>query len=322
MADMLDMTSQNVPGVPSAPYETVDETVFPLQADRCVPLTSIEAPRLNCTFQAQFCEFSNIAFLSQRPKIEFYEEFYAGTFHENLEQRLSRLQEKTLRRFAMIADVIDTYQIDLPAQPRMLDVGCGAGIFGKEFRSRFGGSVYGVEPDDNASAIAGRNGVTVLGRYLGDVAEETQAFDVITMIHVLEHMLYPKKELLEIRELIKPDGKIIIQVPDLDAVLSLGLHHVFQYTPRAAMLLLREVGLKAVGLISTQWPDRRGNPRHRKNLSIVATLDSDTTLPEVPLPPAKSLEQIRKQHVYWRRFGKKSRIMRRLDRLASRFRRP
>lgn len=41
-------------------------------------------------------------------------------------------------------------------------------------------------------------------------------FDVITVIHVLEHILDPRKFLIELNNIMKPDGVAIIQVPNIN----------------------------------------------------------------------------------------------------------
>ncbi len=95
----------------------------------------------------------------------------------------------------------------------MLDIGCGVGDF-LHFAEQKGWSCTGVEPSDDAKTIA-RN------RIKADIinSEDLNAlpdasFDLITMWHVLEHVDDLRWQVEQLQRLIKPDGRIVIAVPN------------------------------------------------------------------------------------------------------------
>jgi len=90
----------------------------------------------------------------------------------------------------------------------VLDVGCWTGEFVSSLPDSF--ATHGVEPSDWARAQAAKNGVSVLGASLADVAEQGVTFDAITIIDVLEHATAPLEELSAARRLLSPEGVIII----------------------------------------------------------------------------------------------------------------
>lgn len=300
----------------SVPLEIVDETVFPLNSETCVPLCDIVAPEVDRPLSAQYCNVSNIAFVSPRPTADFYQQFYGGGFHKDIEERTEFVTKKSKFRFQLICETLERYGIELPESPDTFDLGCGTGIFASVFRERFGGRTFGVEPDQSVADGARKTGTTIVGQYIDDVLAEQKQYQIVTMIHVLEHMQHPMRELDKIKRVMTPDGLLIIQVPDLDAAISLNLAHIFQYTPRALSLLLQNQGFKVVAGMSSQWPKTTGHPMHRKNITVVAA-HADSGLAAIDTPAAKPVGQILAQHTHWASFGQRSLLRRGIDRVRS-----
>lgn len=106
----------------------------------------------------------------------------------------------------------------LPKQPkgRLLDVGCGNGDF-LEFAGRAGWQAEGVEPDPKAVETARMRGLTVHWGGVETLSHEQEAFDGITMNHVIEHVHHPRATLEACYRLLKPNGWLWIETPNLDA---------------------------------------------------------------------------------------------------------
>lgn len=100
---------------------------------------------------------------------------------------------------------------------KMLDVGCGAGVFLRLMRDR-GWSVHGVEINDYAVQRAREKGLDVLCGSLNQANLPTDSFDYIRASHSLEHMTQPHEVLHEICRLLKADGKLLIAVPNYDSL--------------------------------------------------------------------------------------------------------
>ncbi|KIX20529.1 methyltransferase [Flavobacterium sp. 316] len=92
----------------------------------------------------------------------------------------------------------------------VLDIGAGTGDFLTEAKNK-GWNVTGIEPNAKAKQIAISKGVT-----FSETLEvlESHSFDVITMWHVLEHVPDLEFQLSELKRLLKPNGTIIIAVPN------------------------------------------------------------------------------------------------------------
>lgn len=98
----------------------------------------------------------------------------------------------------------------------ILDIGCATGEFLDAFQKR-GWKAYGVEPDLDAARYASSHyGLNV---YPEDQIEkfENESFDIVTMWHVLEHVSDFHQRIKEIKRILKPEGIIVIAVPNPDS---------------------------------------------------------------------------------------------------------
>ena len=116
----------------------------------------------------------------------------------------------------------------------LLDVGCGDGLFLKVARDA-GWSIEGVEFSPEGARRASQR----LGRpvAVGDLARERLLmgpFDVMTLWHVLEHLVEPAAMLDAARLRLRPGGLLVIAVPNLD---NLPLQLAYRLARRRPMPL-------------------------------------------------------------------------------------
>lgn len=107
---------------------------------------------------------------------------------------------------------------EMPEKGRLLDVGCGTGEFIEEM-ARAGWQVRGLERDPKAAAFAVEKlKLNVVCGTLENMPAAAESFDVVTMWHVLEHLYHPHKALIQIRDILKPDGLLVIAVPNANSL--------------------------------------------------------------------------------------------------------
>lgn len=97
-----------------------------------------------------------------------------------------------------------------PNKGKLLDIGAGTGDFLALAKSN-GWHITGIEPSDRAKTIAVKKGVEFVE---STDSLQAESFDVITMWHVLEHVPNLEKQIKELKRLLKPDGTIIVAVPN------------------------------------------------------------------------------------------------------------
>jgi 2-polyprenyl-3-methyl-5-hydroxy-6-metoxy-1,4-benzoquinol methylase len=100
-----------------------------------------------------------------------------------------------------------------PAKGILLDIGAGTGDF-LAVAKQNGWQTIGIEPNDKAKKIAKNKGVELIQatNLLDD-----HSIDVITMWHVLEHVPNVENQIKELKRLLKPNGSIIIAVPNFNS---------------------------------------------------------------------------------------------------------
>jgi 2-polyprenyl-3-methyl-5-hydroxy-6-metoxy-1,4-benzoquinol methylase len=139
---------------------------------------------------------------------------------------------------------------------RLLDVGCGSGSFLYYMREH-GWQVSGQEISQSAADYARRE--LGLDIHLGEL-EHTDipgdTYDVVTLWNVLEHLHDPAGSLARVKELMQPDGLLVIAVPNLkswDAQLFgptwVGYdvpRHLYTFSTATLEALLRKAGFGIV----------------------------------------------------------------------------
>jgi SAM-dependent methyltransferase len=96
---------------------------------------------------------------------------------------------------------------------RLLDAGCGAGEQLAMMRSA-GWRVQGLDVDPAAVRAARSRGFEVFEGDLRAAPFADRAFDAITMIHVVEHLVRPHEHVAAARRLLAPGGRLVIVTPN------------------------------------------------------------------------------------------------------------
>ena len=151
----------------------------------------------------------------------------------------------------------------LPRSGALLDVGCGNGNFFKAFTpARPQWSLDGLEWDNKHEAD-NRKLPAFRKLHLGSLEAVDQAYNLISIIHCLEHVPNPAKLLKEARALLAPDGILLIQVPDCSTnpfYLSVA-DHCSHFSVESLAALVQSCGFDLV---------QAGNSWVSKEVSIIA----------------------------------------------------
>lgn len=111
---------------------------------------------------------------------------------------------------------------------KLLDIGCSYGGFLFEMK-KLGWQVKGIELNKKAAEWGKINfGLEILYTDI-DHFKTNEKFDVITMRMVLEHVYSPKEVLEKVKSLLKPNGTLIIIIPNFDGF-EVKLYGKYAYT--------------------------------------------------------------------------------------------
>lgn len=96
--------------------------------------------------------------------------------------------------------------------PRLLDVGTGLGAM-LEVATEMGFEAEGIDLNKKLAEKARERGLKVQCMAV-ESFDETEAFDVITMLDFIEHVWEPMKVLKSVQHMLKPGGFIVVYTPN------------------------------------------------------------------------------------------------------------
>ena len=128
------------------------------------------------------------------------------------------------------------------AGKRVVDVGCGGGIF-TEALARLGADVVGIDLSQKGLGVARlhqyESGTTIDYRHVSAEAlalEMPAAFDVVTCLELLEHVPQPASTVAACAQLAKPGGHVVFSTlnrnPKSYVQAILGAEYVLKLLPR------------------------------------------------------------------------------------------
>lgn len=139
------------------------------------------------------------------------------------------------------------------ANGKLLDVGCGNGEY-LSFAQSCGWDVKGVEPDREAVETMRAAGLDVTCSTAEHLPFPAEEFDVVRSWHSLEHTYSPITALSEIKRVLKPDGHLLLSVPNYGCYQSRNLgkywppleipRHLHHFTDRSLNAALEKTGLR------------------------------------------------------------------------------
>ena len=193
--------------------------------------------------------------------------------------------------------VFDTKSTALPITSetgRMLEIGCASGSF-LHFMAQSGWQVEGIEFSDDAANAARKLGYPVETGAVETVEKPSSCYDLIVGWMVLEHLHDPVGSLEKMATWAKPNGKLVVSVPNIGAKTSRffgsywhDLHlpnHLYHYDPKSILQVmdaggwrvtkihhhrtifnlvastgywLRDHGIQRVGEVLIEFPERGG----------------------------------------------------------------
>ena len=240
------------------------------------------------------CNVCDLIFLNPRPSAQSLGQHYPGdyyaysaapvrasaTFKQRVRQFLRRHRGlfSALQRTPLASRLHDPITRVLGWMPpgRVLDVGCGSGEALNELAD-LGWDTWGVEIDPQATARAAQCGHRVWTGSLEDCDVPEGSVDVVRMVHVLEHVPSPTETLTAIHRVLRPGGRLIIEVPNIAHVLSAAFRdhswsvdlprHFYHFSPDTLHKVVQQVGLQV------QRVETIANPRYLIQSIRLALMD-------------------------------------------------
>lgn len=227
------------------------------------------------------CKSCQLVFAAPRPTPTQLDEFYSSDYFQKDHQMhygysdYRTLGEINARR--MWDNLKEYAPIIFSGPHKVLDVGCATGGFLDEAK-KDGWDCTGVELSQHAVDIARDEfGLNVLRDDIMSSQLQT-GFGLITMWHVLEHMIEPLAALSRARELLVSGGFLLIELPNWD---SLGRvirktkwselrppEHINYFTPPSLQHAVQKAGFAVVSC-STHYPSMMDKAKVKQKTQLL-----------------------------------------------------
>jgi len=176
-----------------------------------------ERDRDGWPLRTTICRACGLVWSNPRPSAEDVRQYYSKEYRLEYKGRatpslrhVARSGRGALNRYRVLAPF-------LKPGARVLDAGSGGGEVVYILR-RKGFDASGLEPDQQYAQHARDTlGVPIQTGFVQDVVYPSQSFDAITMFHALEHVEDPVGILSMLKCWLKPDGFLLVEVPNVEA---------------------------------------------------------------------------------------------------------
>jgi len=140
-------------------------------------------------------------------------------------------------RIASFYNALKANKANLPKPgAKVLDIGTAGGAY-LEAATKFGYEAWGMEPSQMLVAEGKKRGLKIEQGTIDSHKFQPGTFDLVSLWDVLEHVVDAKACLRECRRLLKPDGVLLLNYPDIGTgmakaagkkfwwILSVHIHH-------------------------------------------------------------------------------------------------
>ncbi|HDZ62760.1 MAG TPA: methyltransferase domain-containing protein [Nitrospirae bacterium] len=206
------------------------------------------------------CSECGFGFADDIPDQSVFDEYYKQMSKYEKEYMGGQVSESTLSTYREIVKTVSTVLTD--KQARILDVGCATGALLAEFKKSGYQNVTGLDPSSSCASTAQKlYGIRVLNCAVSELSEFETAFDFLILNDVLEHIRNLNSSLQLMRGLLKPNGMIWIEVPDVSlfsqyisaAFQQFSVEHINFFSPTSLANLIQQNGFETVGI----WQNAR-----------------------------------------------------------------
>jgi len=208
-----------------------------------------------------FCKKCGMIFLNPRPTASEMDRFYRidyRRFYESIDIPTVEYIESGpyMARASFVIGVVSE-TIPLLFQGEILDIGCAEGTLLRMLGEKYPASIRsGFEPNREFSQFAANySGVSVhclsFEEFFSGTRGNSRRYELITLTHVLEHLLHPIDALEHIRELLSSNGCFYVEVPNVVDERSKGIRHIhlghtLSFTPSTLRYALDKAGFEIV----------------------------------------------------------------------------
>ena len=207
----------------------------------------------------RICKKCSFVFQSPRMSQERLDQFYIREYRQLYQGDAGPVQKDLAAQSARAANLLAFLRShEVTRLSRHLDIGASAGLLLQAVRSGYGCESVGVEPGLAYRESSQKAGLKVYPR-LEDLPREGEScFDLVSLVHVLEHMPDPVGVLAHLRQdWLAAGGWLLVEVPDLYCHDCFEVAHLVSFSQHTLAQVLHKAGYRLLAL------RKHGQPRSR-----------------------------------------------------------
>ncbi len=197
------------------------------------------------------CRRCGLVWTDPRPTEAEVKKFYAQDYRVQYKGAYQPKLKHVYRAGRVALDRFESLREFLQPGYTVLDVGAGGGELVFLLR-HLGWDARGLEPNEGYAHYARTElGLPMEIGFFKELESGLERFDVVTLYHVLEHLEDPLGTIVKLRRVIKPDGHLVIEVPNVEATCQAPGHrfhfaHLYNFNPATLEALARKAGYEVL----------------------------------------------------------------------------
>ena len=204
---------------------------------------------------------SNCGLVYQTPRMttseleDFYQDEYRIAYQgkEGPSEKDLRVQKARAKNLVKFLNELGIENVD-----RYADIGSSSGLLMEEVQNSFNCLVVGIEPGEAYREYAHGRGLKVYEDLNQVNSADGKRFDLVSMIHVLEHISDPVDYLRALRErILSKSARLLVEVPNLFAHDCFEVAHLTSFSRKTLTQVLEKAGFRTIII------ERHGFPRSK-----------------------------------------------------------
>jgi 2-polyprenyl-3-methyl-5-hydroxy-6-metoxy-1,4-benzoquinol methylase len=224
-------------------------------------VTLTHRDRYHYPAEASGCRRCGLVFLNPVMTAEAYGRFYADTyrplvsaFHGRLIDAVT-IQDEQRQYAAERVAFVEPFLSGLRSGT-LLDIGGSTGVVAHEFARRFGLKATVIDPSPLEAAQAQRLGIETITGLVESTDLGSQQFDLVIICQTVDHLLDIAGTLRRVRDLLRPAGRLFIDIVDLRAGYlrnwsiedTIKIDHPYYLTEETMSAYLARSGFEVLGV--------------------------------------------------------------------------
>jgi len=199
------------------------------------------------------CRECGLVYLNHRKTERENEEYYRNDYQKEFDRYFPGINGAKEWWDYQGNYILDKVKNIVKVPSDILEIGCGGGGILHPFKL-LGHDVTGIDISDKWINFAKDNyGVDVYKKDIASLVQEGREYDLIILSHILEHVPNPVDMLLEAKKLLKKNGIMYLETPDVRGIdLKNGLDnffcesHLYYFSPVTLAFVTNKAGYRIV----------------------------------------------------------------------------